>query len=213
MDPLNLLIAALGGFASSFVGSIPVAGPLAVLAIASATRGELASARHLVRGGAVGEGTYAVLAFLGLRALVEAHPWILGASKLFTAALLIAIGIALLRTNVGAPRPQSAPARPGAAKKSVLIGFTITICNPTLLVSWSAVVTALYSFQVVRFSLPAALAFGAGAIGGKISWFHVLFRFIEQRYDRMERDTLKSVMRTMAACATCLGLWLAWRAI
>src|SRR5262245_24321492 len=126
-----MLLALIIGAVLGFIGSMPVAGPIAVLVV---TRGLGTSSRgaaaRIAAGAALVESIYAFLAFWGLGAVLHRFPMIAPASRLLGAGLLITVGVYLLRR--GATTPQDPPAEAPVASDNrggLLLGMTITALN------------------------------------------------------------------------------------
>ena len=102
-----MLFAVLIGFAFGFLGSVPVAGPIAVLVLRLGLGDEARRARYLALGGALAEGLYALLAFWGLSEVLGGHPGLLPASRLLGAMVCLLLGSVLL-----VHRPAPAPPDP-----------------------------------------------------------------------------------------------------
>ena len=72
-----MLFAALAGFVFGFIGSVPVAGPIAVLVLERSLAHRYSDAEGIAVGGAVAESAYAGAAFLGLGFLIKSYPIVL----------------------------------------------------------------------------------------------------------------------------------------
>src|SRR5262245_56590921 len=138
-----LVAAAMLGFGCGFVGSIPVAGPIAALVFSRGLEDRTHSALYLASGAAVAEGAYAYLAFWGFADPPSLYASLERASHVAPAAILIGLGLhfALRRR---APPDRTAPDPRAGGARSFLLGVAITALNPALIVGWTAAVTALY---------------------------------------------------------------------
>src|SRR3954464_12841295 len=93
MGPFLLALAV--GAVMSFIGSMPIAGPVAVLVL---ERGLLQRRREglgLALGAAAGESIYAFLAFWGVGTILKMSPAVLPISRMAGAGVLIVLGIYL----------------------------------------------------------------------------------------------------------------------
>src|SRR5262245_54048312 len=153
-----LFAAAMLGFALGFVGSIPVAGPIAALVFRRGLENRPRSALFLASGAAVAEAAYAYLAFWGLSQFVARYAWIEPASRIGGAVVLTILGVRFVhRPSARTTRP--ARERPVDDKRSFLLGLGLTAFNPMLIAAWTAAVTALYSLDLVQIDARAALSF------------------------------------------------------
>jgi threonine/homoserine/homoserine lactone efflux protein len=89
----------------------------------------------------------------------------------------------------------------------VLLGFTVSALNPTLLVTWSAAVAFLYSKGLDGQSPLAALPFGACAAAGVALWIVSLVALLERYGGRLPRGAMTLVVRVMGLGLVGLGAW------
>jgi threonine/homoserine/homoserine lactone efflux protein len=205
-----MLIALLIGFVFGFIGSMPVAGPIAILVFGRGLQNRPRSGVYLAAGSAVAESVYAYLAFWGFSALLSQYPWIEHVSRALAAVILTALG---LRFAFARPQGESEPEQPlpSGNKRSFLLGITITTLNPTLMVTWGMAVTALHSFDLVSFDANRALPFSIGVWLGICAWFTVLLLLLARFKHRFQRSTLERMVRVMGGVLTLLGLVFAVR--
>ncbi len=206
-----MLIAALTGFIFGFVGSMPVAGPIAILVLGRGLSDRVRSGRYLALGAALAESVYAYLAFWGFSALLVRYTWVVPASRAAAAVLLSALGLHLARK----PRNTSGavpPPDPNVGnKRSFLLGFTITALNPTLIATWTAAVTLLFSLDIVHFDKGSALPFSIGASTGIASWFSTLLFLLARFRNHVSAGRLSTVLRSMGVLLVLLGVSFALR--
>ncbi len=181
-----------------------MAGPVAVLIVSTAQEGQFASARRVALGGALAEATYAFAAFFGFTSLFAEHPLIVPVSRGISCVVLVAIGAryAFWKTR---PAAESSGHAEQAAAKFVLEGFSLSMVNPTLLVSWSAVTAALYSTGWVHVSHWGAIPFALGAGFGNASWNAVLLSLLRHYRDRFRHSLLSGVVRVMGGVLMAAG--------
>lgn len=202
-----MLLAILLGFVFGFVGSMPVAGPIAILVFGRGLEGRLRSGIYLATGAAIAESIYAYLAYWGFSELLSLHRWIEPASRAVAAVILIALGLRfMLSRSKHDPALPPVPENVGN-KRSFLLGFTITLLNPALIATWGAAVTTLHSFDVVAFSPAQALPFSFGVLLGIAAWFAVLLTMLGRFRGRFQRSTLDRLLRVMGFFLLCLGLY------
>lgn len=202
------VLAALAlGFAFGYVGSMPVAGPISVLVLHLGLA-HSRDALHVAVGAALAEGLYALLAFWGLSELVSHHPLVIPAARWVGAGLLLALGLALLLTRAGAA-PGEAPRR--GRKRSYALGFLVTAVNPTLLVTWTAALTALHATGLLAMSHAQALPFAAAAGAGIVAWFLTLLWLVGKWRSRMSEAALGRFRRATGAILLAAGGWMALR--
>jgi threonine/homoserine/homoserine lactone efflux protein len=205
-----MLAAILLGFVFGFVGSMPVAGPIAVLVFGRGLEGRLRSGVYLALGAAIAESVYAYVAYWGIGALLTSHRWIDLTSRALAAVILIVLGARFAFVRNRQERAEVASERPNVGnKRSFLLGFTITALNPALIATWSAAVTTLHSFDVVSFEAKDALPFSLGVLAGIGAWFSLLLFFLGRFRGRFQRSTLDRIIQVMGYFLIALGLYFA----
>lgn len=209
---LNTLLALLVGVVMGFVGSMPIAGPVAVLVL---ERGLLQRAREglgVALGAAVSESLYAFLAFWGVGAVIRSSPRILPVSRLIGAAVLVALGF-YLATRKSRPRPVEPPTGAlggGRKRKGFLLGLTITLLNPTVIATWTVAVAAVHSTALVNTGPFEAVVFAIGVGGGIVGWFTTMLHLLHRFQRRLEPATVDRLLHIIgwliAALGTGLGI-------
>jgi threonine/homoserine/homoserine lactone efflux protein len=193
------MLAALLGFLFGFMGSMPVAGPVAALVFGRGIEDRARSAIYLAGGSALAESVYAYLAFWGFSAFLTRYRWIEAVSTIAAALILCALGLRFILN----PRAGN--------KRSFMLGFTITAINPTLIATWTAAVTTVYSLQVVDFDESGALPFSLGAATGIVTWFLTLLYLLSRFRARVSPASLDRMMRFMGGFLIVVGVGIAVR--
>ena len=204
-----MLIAAMVGFFFGFVGSMPVAGPIAALVFARAMQGRLRSGLYIAMGGAVAEAGYAALALWGFAELLEQYPWIQQVSNAAAAVILTVLGVLFIR-HQETDTQESLDER---AESGFLMGFTITAFNPTLIATWTAAAAMLLSSGLVALEGSHALPFSAGAMAGIVTWFAMLLRLVAHFRERFSYASLARVIRGMGWFLLLIAAWFAYQLV
>lgn len=205
-----MLAAALLGFCFGYIGSMPVAGPIAVLVFGRGLENRSRHGFYLACGAAVAESVYAYLAFWGFSAFLARYAWIEPTSRVAAAIILIGLGIHFYRKP--AQDPEAPPARKlGGNKRSFFLGATITALNPTLIATWTAAVTTVYSLDIVSFDSSEALPFSLGAAIGIVGWFGTLLYLMNRFRTRFSRSSLERLVHIMGVLLIVLGIGIALR--
>lgn len=209
----NTLLALAVGLVMGFVGSMPIAGPVAVLVL---ERGLLQRAREglgVALGAAVSESLYAFLAFWGVGAVVRSAPGLLPVSRLIGAAVLIGLGI-YLATRRSRPRPAepSVGALSGGRKRrGFVLGLTVTLLNPTVIATWTMAVTAVHSTALVKTGTFDAVVFAVGVGGGIMGWFTTMLHLLHRFQRRLQPVTVDRLLHIIGWLIAALGTGLAIR--
>ena len=206
-----MLAAALLGMAFGLVGSIPIAGPISALVLRRGLHRRYLSAVCVGCGCAVAEGIYAFLAFWGFASFLDRHSWLDPVSRALAMVILMVLGVSFLRYRVPSAQDLEARRQRGdSALRSLAVGFAITLINPTLIATWSATATTLFSTGFVM-SAHDALPFAIGASVGIAGWFAIL-TWVHARYgERFETRLLERTVRVIGAALLGLSVWFAWR--
>jgi len=198
-----MLIAALIGFAFGFFGSVPVAGPISALVVSRGVHNRYRSGAFIALGGGIAEAVYAFLAFWGFSTYLARYPLVVPISHALAGVILTALGISFLRYRLQERSARDTETE--AAWPSFLLGFTITALNPTLIATWTAVVTTLFSMEVIVMTSSQSIPFAFGACAGIAGWFWLLLWLIRRNKSRLSRRGLERVVRAIGA----LLIWLA----
>lgn len=199
-----MLIAAIIGAMIGYIGSMPVAGPIAVLVFGRGLENRAQNGLFLAAGAAIAESVYAYLAFWGFSAFLTNYPWIEKAARIAAAVLLIGLGVHFYRKR---QPPPEAPRPAGVGnKRSFFLGFTITALNPTLIATWTFTVTTVYSFGIVKFDAGNALPFSLGAFSGIVGWFATMLYLLNRFRSSVPGMALTRVLNVMGVVLIVVGL-------
>jgi threonine/homoserine/homoserine lactone efflux protein len=200
---MQLLAICIMPLVFGFVGSMPLAGPIAVLAMSRATRGKYGEALRIALGACVAEGLYAGVAFWGFTTFLARHAIVVPISHGTTAVILIAVGARFAFWKPEGHEKDGDKNKVGTA----LLGFSISALNPTLLLTWSAAVAFLYSRGLREPPPLYAVPFGACAAAGVGGWFVVLVALLEHYGERVPQAALTWLVRSMGVVLVVLGVW------
>lgn len=205
-----MLIAILIGFAFGFIGSAPIAGPIAVLVFGRSLDARYRSALLVGMGGALAESIYALLAFWGFAELLAEHVWIEPVSRAAGALILLGLGVSFLWRK---PSPDKPEAAESAGAGSFFTGLTISALNPTLIATWTGAVATLRGTGAVSVEGALAVPFGVAAGLGIACWYVVLVSLVRRYRARFRKETLDRVLRVFGVFVVGVGVWFAVRFI
>jgi threonine/homoserine/homoserine lactone efflux protein len=196
------------GFLVGFIGSVPVAGPIAALVFKCGLDARFTKGVWIGLGNGAAEGIYAGLAFWGVGALLKPYPMVRPISMLIGAVILVVIGLALLglfsREKAGDDRPD-VPSGGGFA-----IGFGVTILNPTLIATYGTVVAMIHAANPELLGAPSSVAFGFGAGAGAALWFFTMMRLMERFRSRFSEETIQRITRGTGLFVLGVAAWFAY---
>jgi threonine/homoserine/homoserine lactone efflux protein len=199
---MRLLAVCAVALVFGFVGSMPLAGPISVMVVARAAQKQFGEALRVGLGAAAAEAIYAGIAFFGFTTLLAHHPVLVPLSHGITAVVLLALGVWFVLW-----KPTDKEDEEKNRAGTVLLGFTVSALNPTLLVTWTGAVAFLYSKGLGDVSVWAAIPFGVCAGVGVGGWFAVLVWLLREHGSKMSRSVLTWTVRTLGVVLVGLGVW------
>jgi threonine/homoserine/homoserine lactone efflux protein len=208
-----MLMALIVGLVLGFFGSIPVAGPISILVLKDALEKGHRQGFHIALGAAAGESVYAFVAFWGLTTVLETFPVLIPISKIAGAVLVIALGIYLV---VRRPKQTEMTTAKLAERQSKLWlrGFLIAVLNPTLLATWTTVVTGINAASLIEPSPRGALPFAIGVGVGIFGWFAFLVEVVVSRFrKRLDAAKIQKVVRAFGWAMIGVGAVIMSRAV
>src|SRR5216683_2058256 len=90
---MHLLAACVSAFAFGFIGSVPLARPIAVMVFSRAVQRRFGEALRIGLGASAAEGLYAGAAFWGLTTLLGRSPLAVPLSRAAAAVVLLVLGV------------------------------------------------------------------------------------------------------------------------
>jgi threonine/homoserine/homoserine lactone efflux protein len=199
---MTVVVICVVAIAMGYIGSMPLAGPVAVMTLSRAASGKYGEALRVGLGAAVAEGLYAGVAFFGYTSLLAAHPAVVPISRGATAVVLSALGVYFM---VWRPREKKDERENKIG--TAFLGFSISAANPTLFLTWSAAVALLYSKGLSRPPAAYAIPFGLSAAGGVGGWFFSLTLLLRKYGARLPEAAFTWTVRSMGGLLVGLGAW------
>jgi len=207
-----VIVTFLVGFVFSFLSSMPIAGPIAVIVLGKGLDGKPRSGFLIALGAALAESVYAGLAFLGITAMLQRYPIMVPVSRLAGCLILTGLGVAFIARR---PKKQEATVTeaPAASKSyastdvgTAFLGFSVTALNPTLVVTWTAAVSAAESTGFLRVLPADALPFSIGVALGIVSWFATLLSLIGKWKRKVGASSVERLIRGMGFVLLVAGI-------
>ena len=198
-----------------FFGSIPVAGPVSATVFKRGLERKFRDGFFTAAGGATAKGLYACLALWGFDAFLSPYPWVKPVSLAVGSAFLLVIGIALLRHRrrpVTEKQQRCSHTSRSYELKSYFLGLVMTLANPTLLATFTALAAILHARGLGEMSPTDAIPFGIGTALGMILWFSCLLSAMKRFRKRLNPRVGRVLVQSMACLLMSLSLWFAWGA-
>lgn len=199
-----------------FFGSMPVAGPVSATVVKRGLERKFRDGFFTAAGGAAAKGLYACLALWGFDAFLSPYPWVKPVSLTVGSLFLLAIGIMLIRHKRLPTIPKRQQQSPNTTRcfelKSFALGLLMTLANPTLLATFTALAAILHARGLGEMSTADAIPFGIGTALGMILWFGCLLSAMKRFRGRINPRVGRILVQTMACLLVSLSLWFAWGA-
>jgi threonine/homoserine/homoserine lactone efflux protein len=205
---LQLLTAAVLGIVLAFLGSMPIAGPLAVLVVDRASSGRRMEGLYIAFGGALAEAVVAFGVALLFPLLFALSHTIVMVSRIAGASLVGVVGLLLLIYPDVIKRPRTENRRGG-----FLTGLVLSGVNPTLVATWTVVVATLNSHGLLGRSAAAAAFFGLGVGAGVTGWFAVLVVLSGAAKEFLQGRRRTQTVRVLGLLLVCAAGYLFFRSM
>ena len=203
-----MMIALSIGTVFGFFGAIPVAGPVSALVLRYGLKHQYRNGRALAFGAGLAEAIYVLLAFFGFNVLIHSIPYLELASKAVTSLILIGLGVYFILSK---PSNWTAPSADRSidqkkGRSAWFIGFGISIVNPTLLATWTTVITTLHGLKFFAFSTLSSCVFALGVWTGITLWFSLMLALIKVNHQRFKTIWIRWILIGMGVLLIVLGM-------
>jgi threonine/homoserine/homoserine lactone efflux protein len=189
-----------------FAGAMPIAGPVSALVLRYGLKRQFKKGRALGFGAGLAEAMYVLLAFLGFELFFKSIPYFENLMTMLAGLILITLGVYFCRAKP-ARWTESEPAPKEKGRGAFLLGFGVSIVNPTLLATWTTVITSLHGMEAFPYSLSSGVAFAAGTWLGTGFWFALMLHLIKRNHSRFRNRWIKNIMTGMGLLLILLGGW------
>lgn len=205
------MIAGLLGLVLGFLGSMPVAGPIALLVLRKGLKAKYREGVSLALGASIPEAVYCGMALFGFDFLFVRFPLVAHVTQILAGALLIILGIVFIRM-----KPTAETEVPGMKRQRkatpLITGFLVAAMNPTLIITWSGVAAVVYS-TFGTFTTVEKVLFPIGVGTGNLLWFVLLLWLMKRNQQRVGFQTIRTVTLIFGTAIVLLGVWLLVRAV
>ena len=156
------------------------------------------------------ESRYCALATFGIVALLDRFPAARASVEVLGTLVFLAVGVWLL-VQRATPTPSSTEtptaAETRARRWGDWSGFIISMLNPTLLLSWSAIVGIAVSMGGLEPTLLDKIAFPLALGGGIAIGYVILVEFLRRYGERVEHAWVHRTIQAMGAVFVGLAMW------
>ena len=209
------MLAALLGLLIGFIGSIPLAGPIALLVFNKGIEKRYSEGVAIALGSAIPEAVYCGLAFFGFDYLFARYLWVEPVSKLLGAMVMIVLGLIFIFSKAKTATKKQVDITVkfgGHGVSSFFSGLTIAAINPVLIATWSGVAAIVFStlgnltpFDMIAFSVMVGV--------GIFAWFVVLLLLMKRFQGNFKPETLAKTVKVFGGLLIALGLWMLYGGI
>jgi len=199
--------AALLGFALGCVGSMPIGGPVSLFVFKRGATGRYRDGILLATGASVAESSYCAFALFGYSFVVDRFPVVRPIIGVLGALIMVGLGVHFLLTKHCSAEDAVVPPAPHDGIRDLTLGFSMVALNPSVMVSWLAVLAALHAIGLEPVGGGDRLLLVGGVATGIVAWFSVLIWLLHHG-----RTWIRPVVfdRTLRACGgglCVLGLY------
>lgn len=195
------------GFVVGFLGSMPLAGPIALLVFRKGMHHKYLEGGALALGAALAEALYCALAVFGFGHLFQRYPAVEPIAKLLGGVLMLGLGIMFMRSKPSHIPNASDIRHPQRKATPFFMGFSIAALNPTLILSWSGVTAILYAW-LGAFTFLEQCLFPVTVGTGIFLWFMVMLMLMQRYQGRFRPERLNGVIRIFGICMAIAGIWM-----
>lgn len=200
----------LSGVALGIFSAIMPLGPVTVLVLRRALAGDSSGALRIGMGRVPAESLYCALATFGIVALLDRFPAARTSVEVLGTLVFLAVGVWLL-VQRATPTPSSTEtpsvAETRARRWGDWSGFIISMLNPTLLLSWSAIVGIAVSMGGLEPTLLDKIAFPIALGVGIAIGYVILVEFLRRFGERVEHAWVHRTIQAMGAVFVGLAIW------
>ena len=206
-----IMVGAILGLIIGFFGSIPVAGPVAVLVLHKGLSGKTKEGYAIAAGNALVEPIYCGMAVGGMEILFQKYIILEYVSRVSGSLFFLLTGLFFLfkKQTVKKSVEISDRLRLGFAKNFIL-GFSISIFNPVLLVVWAAVIASVYSMGGFHFSVLDKVGFPLMAGTGIFFWYATFLKLMKRYRHRFNEKVVFYLIRSLGIAIIIISFYMAW---
>ena len=191
------------GAVMGFFGSVPLAGPVALLVMTRGLSGNFKEAKQIAAGAALAEGLLAGGVFAGLGFLYSQLPQLEGLVEWLGSFALIAIGLWFLVRGVAQKTPDGKA--PDKASAGFVLGVGLVLGNPGMIGTWGGALAALEGTGIVQVSSIGAIGIGLGVFLGVMGWFLLMLRLIKAYGSELNPTALNFAVRGIGLVLAVTG--------
>jgi threonine/homoserine/homoserine lactone efflux protein len=199
--------AGLLGFALGCVGSMPIGGPVSLFVFKRGATGRYRDGILLATGAAVAEAGYCAAALFGFSLVAARFPMIRPIIGVLGALIMVGLGIHFLLARHCSADERVVPPAPHDGIRDLTLGFSMVALNPSVMVSWLAVLAALHAIGLEPEAGGDRLLMVGGVAAGIVAWFSILIWILHHGRTWIRPVVFDRTLRAFGGGLCALGLY------
>ena len=191
---MQTLTSIISGIIVGVISTIPL-GPISIFVAQRTLLHETRKALYVAIGSVVIDVFYCLVITLGFISLLSpyfSNKWV----QIILSIVLVLYGVKMLFFDAKKPggsdaKPQPKEVRAGAGHYVILLGATMALANPTLFVSWTAVLSFISSHGWLPDLFWEKVIFSFATGVGSFLWFVSLVLFVRSRRHSLSASFIK----------------------
>lgn len=199
----------LAGSAMGFFGSVPVAGPVALVIVSRGLQSEFRRALLMAVGAGIAEGLLAAFVFAGLGFASANVEWLAPVLDYVGVGVLILVGLWFATRGLagGMTSNETCDDREVSWAREVALGAGMVLGNPGMFGTWGGAVAALEGTGFAEASVAGAPSFGVGVCLGVIAWFWLVLQAIKRWRGALDQRWVDLSVRLIGFSLIALGIF------
>lgn len=195
------------GLGLGFVGSMPIGGPVSLFVFKRGATGRYRDGILLATGAAAAESGYCAAALFGYSLAVDRFPMIRPVIGVLGALIMVALGVHFLLTRHVSGDAAVVPPDPRNGIRDLTLGFSMVALNPSVMVSWLAVLAALHAIGLEPAGSGDRLLLVGGVGAGIVAWFSLFVWLLHHGRARIRPVVFDRTIRAFGGGLCALGLY------
>jgi threonine/homoserine/homoserine lactone efflux protein len=186
---------------------MPIGGPVSLFVFKRGATGRYRDGILLATGAAVAEAGYCAAALFGYSFLVDRFPMVRPVIVILGAVIMVALGIHFLTTRHFAAGDAVLPPAPHDGIRDLTLGFSMVALNPSVMVSWLAVLAALHAIGLEPEAGGDRLLLVGGVAAGIVGWFSILIWLLHHGRTWIRPVVFDRTLRAFGGGLCAVGLY------
>lgn len=197
------------GFIIGFLLAIPAIGPISATVIERSLAGDYFHGFAIGAGSSLAEALYCFAALVGVGFLFARAPWLRPFLQWGGVVILLGVGLYFIvgPTPKGASDHEKKSISVASAGVAALLGFLVTLFNPSMIATWATAVSTMVSVGGLEFHAWHRWAFPLAVALGELTWFGVFIYLIDRLGDAIDDKMIEGAIRVIGLLLVGLAIW------